>query len=121
MKLANVYCETGLESGPNFVWWSANTIMRQAADAKDGPAFRMAAIVELVQIADNNAKEDKKRQKQMDLTRARALRAALYFTAPLDQKDIFWLSQQRDPGTDLLALRPKWLYAVPHPHVDDAD
>lgn len=55
-------------------------------------------------IADENKRHDQ------DLYRARSLRAAYYFGHPGEPRDRVWLGLQRDPGTDILALRPDWDY-----------
>jgi len=111
-RLVAIYCETGAESGASLVWWSANTMVRLAVDA----AARAALVEALLKVARDHAKIDEKKQPELDSVRARALRAAAYFEAVLDHDDADWLASQKDVGTDILTLRPDWVYAAPHGH-----
>jgi hypothetical protein len=112
VRLAAIYCEIGNESGAGFFWWSANKMVRLAED----PAFKTAVVDALFKIARDHAKIDKNKQPELDATRARALRAVLYFGATLPEEDHKWLLGQQDVGTDILTLRPDWKYPAPHGH-----
>jgi len=49
-------------------------------------------------------------QLELDLARARCLRAAIFFGISLTDEDAEWLARQNDHGTDLLAIRTDWNY-----------
>lgn len=49
-------------------------------------------------------------QLELDLARARCLRAAIFFGILLTDEDAEWLARQNDHGTDLLAVRTDWDY-----------
>jgi hypothetical protein len=114
-RLAALYCETAPDGSPALVWWSANVMVRLARE----PGLRVAVIEALLKIARDHAKKDEEMQPELDATRARAYRAALYFGGILPPPDQYWLTQQRDHGTDILVLRPDWKYPEPHAHPNE--
>jgi hypothetical protein len=49
-------------------------------------------------------------RRELELKRARCLRAVLFFGGELDEDATAWLAEQQDHGGDVLALRPDWRY-----------
>ena len=90
---------------PTLSAWAGFTLVRVAN--QDAHAGRIAAQF----LTAAKQKEGAESDLQSLLIRARGLRAAEYFGGSLTAPDRQWLRAQADPGTDLLALRPFWVYS----------
>ncbi len=112
-RLAAIYCDTDPQSDAELIWWAAVTLVR-LPDAENKLAPVIAA--RFLDIANEHDKEDKVLQPELDMTRACALRAAIFFDGEPGIRHRMWLNQQQDTGTDLLTLRPHWEYPAPHVH-----
>ncbi|HWR54818.1 MAG TPA: hypothetical protein VN428_27160 [Bryobacteraceae bacterium] len=94
---------------PELSYWAGMTLVRLAAQVANA---RSTAILELSKYAQKYAAAGGEglRGKQLELLRARALRAVDFLGGQLDQASREWLAAQKDAGTDPLALRPNWNY-----------
>jgi hypothetical protein len=86
--------------------WAAFTLARVAK--QDANAERMATQCSIV--AKQHEGPESERNAQFALVRARSLRAVKFLGQKLSNSDQQWLKTQEDPGTDMLALRPHWIY-----------
>jgi hypothetical protein len=107
-RLVELYLDDSPDSTPRLAAWAGLKLLRSPVRQTVAPEF-------LAQAAKYN-RRDADRQAELDIVRARALRAAEYFGARLPDADRTWLASQKDMGTDLLALRPNWEYPAPHAH-----
>ena len=108
LRLVEMYLDDTPDSTPRLAEWSGLKLLRVPVREKIAPQF-------LAQ-AEKYGRRDPERQVELDAVRARALRAAEFFGAVLNKPAQQWLAGQSDAGTDLLALRPHWVYPAPHAH-----
>jgi hypothetical protein len=87
--------------------WAAFTLTRVA---KQDSANAIKIAAQFTNVARQHERPESERNAQFDLIRARCLRGVEYFGQGLSEPDHQWLKTQKDPGTDLLALRPNWSY-----------
>jgi len=121
-KLAALYCETDPESDTPLVWWSACALVRLPFTTdKDGRRqpdgdLRTAIAAAFMAIADAHDKKDPDDQEEIDMTRQRALHAAVFFSGVPTEQEREWLYTRPERGVDLLVLRPDFVYPAPHSH-----
>lgn len=106
--LVALYLEDHPQGTRRLSEWAAFRLVRLPDRAKVGAVF--------IEAAASHARVEPSRQKELDLTRARALRAAEFFEVSLSAEARAWLAARPDEGADLLALRPDWQYPPPHSH-----
>ncbi|MEX2220139.1 MAG: hypothetical protein WD749_15425 [Phycisphaerales bacterium] len=121
-KLAALYCETDEESDTPLVWWSACTLIRlpwkvdQDGKRAPDPELRTAIAEAFLAIARAHEREDPDNQEEIDLTRQRALHAAVFFGGVPTEQERLWLYKRPERGVDLLVLRPDFQYPAAHDH-----
>ncbi|MCP4250642.1 MAG: hypothetical protein GY778_26675, partial [bacterium] len=106
-RLAQAYLPDSRDVLAHVEGWAGIKLLHLAADQR-----RLRGVMgsEFVRLAKRYEQQDPKKQEELDLKRAKCLRAADYFDYVLDPEDAAWLAEQRDHGVDLIALRPKWEY-----------
>jgi hypothetical protein len=105
-RLAALYLGTEPVT-PALSSWAAFTLTRVA---KQDNANLVKIAAQFTTVARQHERPESERNAQFDLIRARCLRGVEYFGQGLSEPDRQWLKTQKDPGTDLLALRPYWSY-----------
>lgn len=107
-RLVELYLDDTPDSTPQLADWAGLKLLRLTEREIIGPEF-------LAQAGRYN-RRNPERQAELDAVRARALRAAEFFGVTLPKPEQEWLAGQKDAGTDLLALRSRWVYPAPHTH-----
>ena len=105
-RLAALYVGTEPVT-PALSSWAAFMLTRVAKQDKANP---VKIATQFATLARQHERPESERNAQAGLIRARCLRAVEYFGQALKDPDRQWLKTQEDPGTDLLALRPDWIY-----------
>lgn len=103
-RLAALYLGTE-PATPALSTWAGFTLPRIG---KQVSAEKIAA--HFATVAQQFQRPDDEGNAQAALRRARCLRAVEFFGKALNESDSQWLKTQKDAGTDLLALRPYWVY-----------
>ncbi|MCH7813521.1 MAG: hypothetical protein IID40_05820 [Planctomycetes bacterium] len=106
-RLARAYLPDGRDVLAQVEGWAGIKLLHLAAGR---PRLQGLMGSEFARLAKRYGQQDPKRQEELDLKRAKCLRAAEYFGYALDAEHAAWLADQRDHGADLIALRPNWEY-----------
>ena len=107
-RLAELYLGDAPESTSRLGDWAAIRLLRIDS--------RPEIAAEFMALSKRYEKANPERQKELDASRARTLRAAGFFGAHLADPQRHWLAEREDAGADPLALRPDWKYPAPHVH-----
>ena len=102
--LIALYLETTDQATPALATWAAQTLNRLR-----GKPEQIELAAQLKNIADAQPVDDDP-ESGPNLTRARAMRAAIFFGWQADEETVLWLAKVGDTGFDLLANRPQWKY-----------
>ncbi|HAV64564.1 MAG TPA: hypothetical protein DCY13_19625 [Verrucomicrobiales bacterium] len=107
-NMVALYLEVHPQGTRRLADWAALRLVRASDRSKAAALF--------IEAAQAHDRTEPSRQKELDLVKARALRAAVFLGAPVETDIHVWLGTAPDDGTDLLALRPDWHYPPPHAH-----
>lgn len=106
-QLVSLYLREAKVDAPALEYWAAIKLVHLGTQSG---SFSTLSADEFGKAAQRCKRKDPKFQPELDFKRARALRAAAFFDAVLEDEDQEWLKEQDDDGLDVIALRPDWQY-----------